>query len=59
MSQPAQTVHLGVMVREEQRRELAALAQRQDRSISSVTRQAIDAWLEQQGRPRGRDGAER
>jgi predicted transcriptional regulator len=45
MSQPAQTVHLGVIVREEQRRELAALAQRQDRSVSSVTRAAIDAWL--------------
>jgi hypothetical protein len=47
MSQPVQTVHLGVIVREEQRRELAALARRVDRSVSSVTRAAIDHYLEQ------------
>jgi predicted transcriptional regulator len=41
-------VHLGVMVREEQRRELAKLAEREDRSVSSVTRAAIDAYLERQ-----------
>jgi predicted transcriptional regulator len=47
MSQLAQKVHLGVIVREEQRRELAALARREDRSVSSVTRAAIDHYLEQ------------
>jgi hypothetical protein len=36
-----QPVHLGVMVRAEQRRELAKLAEREDRSVSSVTRAAI------------------
>jgi predicted transcriptional regulator len=36
---------LGVLVREEQRRELAKLAEREDRSVSSVTRAAIDHYL--------------
>ena len=47
MSQPAQKVHLGVVLREEQRQALAKLAARDDRSVSSVTRAAIDAYLEQ------------
>jgi hypothetical protein len=59
MSQPVQTVHLGVIVREEQRQALAKLAEREDRSVSSVTRAAIDACLEQQRRPRDRGGVER
>jgi hypothetical protein len=46
MRQLAGNVHLGVIVRKEQRLELAKLARRDDRSISSVTRAAIDAYLE-------------
>ena len=46
-----QPVHLGVMVRAEQRRELAKLAEREDRSVSSVTRAAIDAYLARQAQP--------
>jgi predicted transcriptional regulator len=41
-------VHLGVIVRAEQRRELAQLAERDDRSVSPVTRAAIDAYLERE-----------
>jgi predicted transcriptional regulator len=48
MSQYAQNVHLGVIVREEQRKELVKVARREDRSVSSVTRAAIDAYLERQ-----------
>jgi predicted transcriptional regulator len=59
MSQPAQKVHLGVMVREEQRRELAALARREDRSVSSVTRAAIDAYLASEHAQPAREGAAR
>jgi len=44
----AQNVHLGVIVREEQRRELVKVARREDRSVSSVTRAAIDAYLERE-----------
>jgi hypothetical protein len=33
-----QPVHLGVMVRAEQRRELAKLAEREDRSVSTPNR---------------------
>jgi hypothetical protein len=57
MSQPVQTVHLGVIVREEQRQALTKLAEREDRSVSSVTRAAIDAYLASQHehpRPRSR-----
>jgi hypothetical protein len=39
-------VHLGVMVRAEQRRELRERAEREDRSVSALTRAAIDAYLE-------------
>jgi predicted transcriptional regulator len=59
MSQPAQKVHLGVLIREEQRRELAALARREDRSVSSVTRQAIDAYLASEHAQPDREGAAR
>ena len=38
-------VHLGVMVRAEQRRELRERAEQEDRSVSAVTRAAIDAYL--------------
>ena len=48
MSQPAQKVHLGVIVRGEQRHALARLAERDDRSVSWVTRAAIDAYLERE-----------
>lgn len=41
-------VHLGVMVRAEQRRELRERAEQEDRSVSSVTRAAIDACLERE-----------
>jgi hypothetical protein len=48
-------VHLGVLVGREQRQALAELARREgNRSVSSVTREAIDAYLrerEQQPRP--------
>jgi hypothetical protein len=43
-----QPVHLGVIVREEQRRELRERAEREDRSVSAVTRAAIDAYLERE-----------
>jgi predicted transcriptional regulator len=59
MSQPAQKVHLGVMVRDEQRRELAALARREDRSVSSVTRAAIDAYFASEHAQAAREGAAR
>jgi hypothetical protein len=42
-------VHLGVLVLLEQRQALAELAEREgNRSVSSVTREAIDAYLERQ-----------
>ncbi len=59
MSQPVQKVHLGVIVREEQRRALTALAERDDRSVSSVTRQAIDAYLASEHAQPDREGAAR
>jgi hypothetical protein len=41
-------VHLGVMVRAEQRRELRERAEEEDRSVSAVTRAAIDAYLQRE-----------
>jgi predicted transcriptional regulator len=41
-------VPLGVLVRPDQRRQLAEFARRDDRSVSSVTRAAIDAYLERE-----------
>jgi post-segregation antitoxin (ccd killing protein) len=38
-------VHLGVLVDQRRRDELVRLAHKQDRSISSVVRRAIDAEL--------------
>lgn len=38
-------VHLGVMVRAEQRRELRERAEREDRSVSALTRAALDAYF--------------
>jgi predicted transcriptional regulator len=46
-------VHLGVMVREEQRRALAELAREQDRSVSSVVRAAVSTYLERKDREKG------
>jgi hypothetical protein len=41
-------VHLGVMVRAEQRSELRKRAEQEDRSVSAVTRAAIDAYLKRE-----------
>jgi hypothetical protein len=41
-------VHLGVMVRAEQRRELHMRAEHEDRSVSAMTRAAIDAYLQRE-----------
>jgi predicted transcriptional regulator len=41
-------VHLGVMVRAEQRRELRERAEQEDRSVSALARAAIDAYLERE-----------
>ncbi len=52
------SVPLGVIVREEQRQALAELARRRDRSVSSVTRMAIDAYLEREALDGGRKGGD-
>jgi predicted transcriptional regulator len=41
----ARRVHLGVLVDQEQRQQLERVARDSDRSVSSVARQAFDAYL--------------
>jgi hypothetical protein len=54
-----QPVHLGVIVREDQRRELRERAERDDRSVSAVTRAAIDAYLASEHAQPDREGPAR
>ena len=42
-------VPLGAFVDREQRRELAKIAQREDRSLSSIVRMALASYLEARG----------
>ena len=46
MSQVAERTHIGAYVDAEQRRQLVELARRDDRSVSSVIRQALTAHVE-------------
>lgn len=48
----AERVHVGAFVDPEQRQQLVELARRQDRSVSSVLRQAVAAELEREGKRR-------
>ena len=48
-------VPLGAFVDAEQRRELGALAARQDRSVSSIVRRALTAELQREHAPESRD----
>lgn len=52
MKEGRRPVHLGVMVRAEQRRELRKRAEEEDRSVSALTRAAIDAYLERERKRR-------
>jgi predicted transcriptional regulator len=49
-SQPRERVPLAAFVDAAHHRELADLARREDRSISSIVRRAVQAELERQGR---------
>jgi hypothetical protein len=53
MSQIAERVHIGAYVAAEQRQQLVELAQRDDRSVSSVLRIAIAEHLERSLTERG------
>jgi predicted transcriptional regulator len=48
MSQIAGRAHIGAYVEAEQRRQLIELARSQDRSVSSVIRQALKAHVERE-----------
>ncbi len=48
MSQLAERTHIGAYVGDELRRQLIELARRDDRSVSSVIRQALRAHLERE-----------
>jgi predicted transcriptional regulator len=48
MSQVAERAHVGAYVDAEQRRQLIELARRDDRSVSSVIRQALRAHVERE-----------
>jgi predicted transcriptional regulator len=48
VSQVAQRAHIGCYVDPEQRRQLVELAQRDDRSVSSVIRRAIAEHVERE-----------
>jgi predicted transcriptional regulator len=48
MGQVAQRTHIGAYVDVEQRRQLVELAQRDDRSLSSVIRRAIAEHLQRE-----------
>ena len=50
MSQVAERTHIGAYVDAEQRRQLIELARRDDRSVSSVIRQALKAHVEREYR---------
>jgi predicted transcriptional regulator len=48
MSQIAQREHIGAYVDADQRKQLIELARRDDRSVSSVIRQALKAHVERE-----------
>jgi predicted transcriptional regulator len=50
MSQVAERTHIGAYVDRELRRQLIELARRDDRSVSSVIRQALKAHVEREQR---------
>jgi len=49
--QREERVHLGVLVEREQQQALKELARRNDRSVSSVVRQAVTKYLQTEQRP--------
>ena len=51
MTQLADRTHIGAYVEAEQRRQLIELARRDDRSVSSVIRQALKAHVEREREP--------
>jgi predicted transcriptional regulator len=55
MSQIAERTHIGAYVDAEQRRQLIELARRDDRSVSSIIRQALKAHVERE--QSGKDAA--
>ena len=48
MTQLAERTHIGCYIEAEQRRQLVELARRDDRSVSSVIRQALRAPVERE-----------
>jgi hypothetical protein len=46
-----QRVHIGAFVDREQRRQLVELAKREDRSVSSVIRQALATYVQRKDKP--------
>ena len=48
MTQMAERTHIGAYIEAEQRRQLVELARRDDRSVSSVIRQALKAHVERE-----------
>ena len=48
MTQIAERTHIGAYVEAEQRQQLIELARREDRSVSSVIRQALKAHVERE-----------
>jgi predicted transcriptional regulator len=44
-------VHVGAFVDREQRRQLVELARREDRSVSSVIRQALATYVQRKDKP--------
>jgi predicted transcriptional regulator len=48
MTQIAERTHIGAYVEAEQRQQLIELARRDDRSVSSVIRQALKAHVERE-----------
>jgi predicted transcriptional regulator len=59
MSQVAQRAHIGAYVDAEQRRQLVELAQRDDRSVSSVIRAALASYVRDQALRDVREKADR
>jgi predicted transcriptional regulator len=58
MSQIAERTHIGAYVEAEQRRQLIELARSQDRSVSSVIRQALKAHVEREATAAAERGEE-
>jgi predicted transcriptional regulator len=48
MSQVAERTHIGAYIDDEQRRQLVELAEREDRSVSSVIRRALAEHVERE-----------